>query len=87
MERYSVTEAQLNTNGAIAHASYDYGTNKTAAEGHYFSALASGLASGLIAETVILTAMDDETGIGWTKSDAVKGTGTYTPPAEEGSEE
>lgn len=87
MERYSITEAQLNTNGAIGHASFDYGTNKTGAEGHFHSALASGLASGLIAETVILTAMDDETGMGWTKSDSVKGTGTYTPPVEEGSEE
>lgn len=75
MERYSVTEAQLNTNGAIGHSSVDYGTDKRAAESHFHMALASGLASGLIAETVMLTMMDDETGMGWTKIDEVKGTG------------
>lgn len=75
MERYAVTEAQLNTNGAIAHISLDHGTDKRAAESHYHMALASGLASGLIAVTVTMTMMDDETGMGWTKVDEVKGTG------------
>lgn len=75
MERYSVTEAQLNTNGAIAHINIDHGTDKRAAVSHFHTALASGLVSGLIAVTVTLTMMDDETGMGWTKVDEVKGTG------------
>ena len=75
MERYSVTEAQMFVNGAIAHQSFDYGTNGTAAKGHYHSALASGLASGLIAETVTLVTMDDATGFGHAQSETVKGTG------------
>ena len=87
MQRFSVTEAQLHTNGAIAHSSIDYGTDESAAKSHYHMALASGLASGLIAETVTMTMMDDESGIGYAQSETVKGTGTYTPPAEEGSEE
>lgn len=86
MERYSITESQLNTNGAIGHQSFDYGGNKKAAESHFHTALASGLASGLIAETVTLVMMDDETGHGWAKNETVKGNGVYTP-AEEGSEE
>lgn len=85
MQRYSVTEAQLHTNGAIAHSSVDYGTNEASAKSHYHMALASGLASGLIAETVTLTMMDDASGMGYAQSETVKGTGTYTP--SEGSEE
>ena len=85
MERYSVTEAQLNTNGAIAHISIDYGTNETGAKSHFHNALAAGLASGLIAETVTITMMNDENGFGWSQSETVKGTGSYTP--SEGSEE
>ena len=86
MERYAVTEAQLHANGAIAVAGFDYGTNKAAAVGHYHSALSSGVASGLIALTATLTTMDDATGMGYSQSETVKGTGTYTPPSE-GSEE
>lgn len=86
MKRYSVTEAQLHTNGAIAHSSIDYGTDESAAKSHYHMALASGLASGLIAETVTITVMDDENGIGYSQGETVKGTGTYTPPVEEGAE-
>lgn len=76
MKRYAVTEAQLNTNGAIAHISLDHGTNESAAKSHYHMALASGLASLLIASTVTMTVMDDETGIGYTQSETVKGNGT-----------
>ena len=83
MQRYAVTEAQLNTNGAIALQSFDYGTNESAAKGHYHSALASGVASGLIAETVVLTMMDDVTGFGWTQSETVKGTGVLNEGGNE----
>ena len=86
MKRYAVTEAQLHTNGAIAHGTFDYGTNEAAAIGHYHSALASGVASGLIALTVMLEVMDDESGFGYVQSETVKGTGTYIPPVTEGSE-
>lgn len=82
MKRYAVTEAQLNANGAIGHINVDYGTNESAARGHYYSALASGLASGLIACTVTINVMDDETGVCYAQSNSVKGTGTYTPPEE-----
>ena len=75
MKRYSVTEAQLNTNGAIAHISIDYGPDEAAAKSHYHTALASGVASGLIAETATLTMMDDATGYGWSQSETVQGTG------------
>ena len=87
MERYAVTESQLNTNGAIAHSSIDYGTDESAAKSHYHTALASGLASGLIAETVTLVVMDDATGNGYAQSETVKGTGTYIQPEEGGEEE
>lgn len=87
MRRYAVTEAQLNTNGAIAHISMDHGTDETAAKSHYHMALASGLASGLISCTVMMTVMDDENGMGYVQSETVNGTGTYTPPVEEGSDE
>lgn len=75
MKRYAVTEAQLNTNGAIAHISIDHGTDESAAKSHFHMALASGLASGLIALTVTLTTMDDATGFGISQSETVKGTG------------
>ena len=87
MKRYAVTEAQLNTNGAIAHINLDHGTDEAAAKSHYHMALASGLISGLVAVTVTMTVMDDESGMGFSQSETVKGTGTYTPPAEEGSGE
>ena len=87
MQRYSVTEAQLHTNGAIAHSSIDYGTDESAAKSHYHTALASGLASGLIAETVTLTMMDDESGIGYAQSETVKGTGTLIVPEQNEQEE
>ena len=85
MERYAVTESQLNVNGAIAHISVDYGTDETAARSHYHTALASGLASGLIAETVTLVVMDDASGIGYSQSETVKGTGKLTE--QEGEQE
>ena len=75
MKRYAVTEAQLNVNGAIAHISIDHGADESAAKSHYHMALASGLASGLIACTVMLTVMDDESGNGYVQSETVKGTG------------
>jgi len=75
MKRYAVTEAQLNVNGAIAHVSIDHGTDESGAKSHYHMALASGLASGLIAVTVTMTMMDDESGLGYTQSETVKGTG------------
>ena len=75
MKRYAVTEAQLNTNGAIAHISLDHGADESAAKSHFHMALASGLASGLIACTVTLTMMDDVTGYGYSQSETVKGTG------------
>lgn len=84
MERYAVTESQLNTNGAIAHISLDHGTDERAAKSHYHNALASGLASGLIAVTVTLNVMDDETGFGHSQSETVKGNGTYAAPVQEG---
>lgn len=87
MERYAVTETQLYTNGAIAHINLDHGTNERAARSHYHNALASGLASGLIAETVTLNMIDDATGYGYTQSETVKGQGTLISPATEGSEE
>ena len=74
MERYAVTETQFNTNGAIAHISLDHGADESAAKSHYHMALASGLASGLVAVTVTLTAFD-ENGNGRSKSETVKGTG------------
>lgn len=84
MKRYAVTEAQLNTNGAIAHISIDHGTDEAAAKSHYHMALASGLASLLIAATVTMTVMDDENGLGYTQSETVKGNGTLiTGGAEE----
>ena len=75
MQRYAVTEIQLHTNGAIAHVSLDHGTDEAGAKSHYHMAIASGLASGLIAETVVLVMLDDATGYGYTQSEAVKGTG------------
>lgn len=77
MERYSVTEIQFNVNGAIAHISIDHGTDESGALSHYHMALASGLASGLVAVTVSLDAFDEH-GHGWSKSETVKGTGTLT---------
>ena len=84
MKRYAVTEAQLNANGAIAHISMDHGTDETAAKSHYHMALASGMASPLIASTVTLTMMDDETGMGYSQSETVKGTGTLITGGVEG---
>ena len=75
MQRYAVTETQLNTNGAIGHISLDHGTDEAGAKSHYHMALASGLASGLIAVTVALTMMDDTNGNSYTLSETVKGTG------------
>lgn len=75
MERYAVTEIQLHTNGAIACASLDHGTDKAGALSHYHMALASGVASGLVAMTATMTVMDDQIGIGHTTSETVKGTG------------
>ena len=83
MERYSVTESQLNTNGAISHINIDYGTDGQAALAHYHTALASGISSLLIANTATLVMMDDETGNGYTRCETVKGTGVYTPPEQE----
>lgn len=74
MERYSVTEAQLNTNGAIAHINIDHGTDEAAARSHYHMALASATASGLVAVTVTLNCFG-ENGSGWTKSETEKGQG------------
>lgn len=85
-ERYAVTEVQLNANGAIGHASYDYGENKASALSHYHSALASAPVSQLISMTVVLCVFLPN-GDGYTVSETIKGTGTYTPPVEEGSEE
>jgi len=82
MQRFSITEAQLYQNGAIGHASYDYGTNESGAKGHYHSALASGIASGLIACTVTMTMMDDESGLGYSQSETVKGTGVLESEAQ-----
>ena len=78
MQRYSVTETQLNTNGAIGHISLDHGTDEAGAKSHYYMALASGLASGLIAVTVSLTMMDDTTGNSYTMSEKVNGTGVLS---------
>ena len=74
MNRFAVTETQFNTNGAIAHISIDHGTDESGATSHYHMALASGLASGLVAVTVALNSFD-ENGHGWSKSETVKGTG------------
>lgn len=75
MEHYAVTETQLHTNGAIAHISLDHGTDKAAALSHYHSALASLPVSLLVAGTVMLNFIDDQTGAGYTMSETIKGTG------------
>ena len=82
MNRYAVTEVQFNTNGAIAHSSIDHGTDEAGAMSHYHMALASGLASGLVAATVVLNAFD-ENGRGWSKSETVKGTGVLESEEQE----
>lgn len=75
MKRFCVTESQLHTNGAIACLSLDHGGDERAAKSHYHNALASGLASGLIACTVTLVGMEDDTGFGFVMTETVKGNG------------
>ena len=86
MNRFSVTETQFNTNGAIAHSSIDYGTDEAGALSHFHMALASGIASSLVAVTVTLNSFDED-GRGWSRSETVKGTGIYTLLVEEGGNE
>lgn len=74
MGRYAVTETQLNTNGAISHSSFDYGSDEAGATSHYHMALASGVSSVLVAVTVTIATFTDD-GRGWVQSETVKGTG------------
>lgn len=72
--RYSVTEAQLNANGAIGHLNTDYGTNEAGALSHFHMALASATSSLLVATTVTLNAFMTD-GSGYSRSETIKGTG------------
>lgn len=88
-KHYAVAEFQLNTNGAIGNIVVDLGTDEKSAQSRRHMALASVPQSGLVAGASVMVVFDDELqdSGGYVISEVLKGSGEYTEPTEEGSEE